>query len=146
MAAYFRRRAAASGSRGALDEPYPALLVSGSADTSGGSDPTMLHEKLYEFTSSAGAADCYDESRDAVISGSRDVGTDDVIDCCARHYQLMTGRVRPPTLDTFRPAGQPAAVDTTTGGGYGECCPLMGVQQRYNGAAAAVLRLHDRHR
>jgi len=144
MAAYFRRRAAAGGggSGGALtDEPYPALLVSGSAETA--SDPAMLHEKLYEFTTtSPGGPECCE---------SRDAG-DDVIDCCARHYQMAlvdaAQRAQPPSLDTFRPGGSAAVVDTATSGagGYGECCPLMGVQQRYNGAAATVLRLHDRRR
>jgi len=71
---------------------------------------------------------------------------DDVIDCCPRHYQmaLVDATTRaPPSLETFRPGTE--ATPTAAAPGVGECCPLMSAQQRY-GAAAAVVRLHDRRR
>ena len=132
MAAYFRRRAGPCGGGGPLaDEPYP-LLVSGSKATvcdNGDIGPSagVDLEKLYEFA----AAPDY-ESRD-----------DDVIDCCARHYQmaLVDAQRSPPSLETFRPGPE-----TATTAGLGECCPLMATQQRYGAATAAVLHLHDRRR
>ena len=141
MAAYFRRRAGACSGGGPLaDEPYPALLVAGSAATPGdtGGDAAVVAgcdlEKVYEFSTTAAAAPDY-ESRD-----------DDVIDCCPRHYQmaLVDAQRLQPSLETFRPSGD--TVTAAAGGMQGECCPLMTAQQRYGAAAAAVLRLHDRRR
>jgi len=125
MAAYIRRRAGGSGPL--TDDPYPALLVTGS-ETRGVGPPSGAIgcdvEKVYEFSSSAAAAPDY-ESRD-----------DDVIDCCRRHYQMALMDAQ--RLETFRPVGEASST--------GECCPLMSAQQRYGAATAAVLRLHDRRR
>ena len=138
MAAYFRRRPGGCGGSGPLtDEPYPALLVSGStaaACEAGDVGPSAAAmgcdlEKVYELAS---AAPDY-EPRD-----------DDVIDCCPRHYQmaLVDAQWGPPSLETFRPG----ADTTPAAGGLGECCPLMTAQQHYGAATAAVLHLHDRRR
>jgi len=152
MAAYFRRRAGGGG--GPLsDDPYPALLVSGSAAVAAGGETGGHHlggpssasaavrdfEKVYEFPVPA-----------AEFEPGDDVD-DDVVDCCPRHYQMAlvdaAAGQRPPSLETFRPAGGTAVSAAVSVGGLNECCPLVSAQQRYGTAAtAAVLRLHDRRR
>jgi len=129
MAAYFRRRAGTCTGGPLADDPYPALMVAGSAaaggEGGGGGDvgQSSAVEKVYEFS-----------------PGPRD---DDVIDCCPRHYQmaLIDAQRAQPSLETFRPAS-----DSLSAAGLGECCPLVNAQHRYGAATTAVLRLHDRRR
>jgi len=73
---------------------------------------------------------------------------DDVIDCCARHYQMSLAA---PSLETFRPgSGGGESAATAVSGLAADCCSVVSTAHRYGAttttAAAAVLRIHDHRR